>query len=227
MPQCPKCGADVADGAGQCPSCGVAFVRLPVVPPPPPPPMPTPSQPARSGREKQQWFIACAVLGGCAVLAIPIFGAILFPVFAKAREKARQTACLANVRQISLAMLSYEQDNDQCFPPRPGGVSSAPAAGSNSPYPADDWRTQLLPYVRQSEVFMCPTRHQPDSYEFNDELYGLRLESIKGPERTLGVFEKGYPSGSPPPPHNRGYNIGFADGHCRWVSGYEGTPGRP
>ena len=50
------------------------------------------------------------------IAIIAILAAILFPVFAKAREKARQTSCLSNLRQIGTAILSYAQDNDEQFP---------------------------------------------------------------------------------------------------------------
>ncbi|MGQ9733315.1 MAG: prepilin-type N-terminal cleavage/methylation domain-containing protein [Candidatus Zipacnadales bacterium] len=49
------------------------------------------------------------------IAIIAILAAILFPVFAKAREKARQTSCLSNIKQISLAMLAYAQDYDERF----------------------------------------------------------------------------------------------------------------
>ncbi|MCW3060774.1 MAG: prepilin-type N-terminal cleavage/methylation domain, partial [Capsulimonas sp.] len=50
------------------------------------------------------------------IAIIAILAAILFPVFAKAREKARQTTCASNLRQLGLAMLQYVQDNDETFP---------------------------------------------------------------------------------------------------------------
>ncbi len=50
------------------------------------------------------------------IAIIAILAAILFPVFAKAREKARQTSCLSNLRQIGTAILSYAQDNDEQYP---------------------------------------------------------------------------------------------------------------
>jgi prepilin-type N-terminal cleavage/methylation domain-containing protein/prepilin-type processing-associated H-X9-DG protein len=60
------------------------------------------------------------------IAIIAILAAILFPVFAKAREKARQTACTNNIRQIGLAMAIYAQDNDQTLPPAKGWTSEVP-----------------------------------------------------------------------------------------------------
>ena len=50
------------------------------------------------------------------IAIIAILAAILFPVFARAREKARQTACLNNVKQLSLAVMQYTQDYDEILP---------------------------------------------------------------------------------------------------------------
>src|SRR5690606_11571266 len=50
------------------------------------------------------------------IAIIAILAAILFPVFAKAREKARQTSCLSNAKQIGLAMMQYTQDHDEYYP---------------------------------------------------------------------------------------------------------------
>src|SRR3569833_1417203 len=50
------------------------------------------------------------------IAIIGIIAAILFPVFAQAREKARQTVCASNLHQQGLAMLQYAEDNDSCFP---------------------------------------------------------------------------------------------------------------
>ena len=61
------------------------------------------------------------------IAIIAILAAILFPVFAKAREKARQTSCLNNVKQLTLAMMQYAQDHDERWP---GALLPAPAPGT-------------------------------------------------------------------------------------------------
>jgi len=50
------------------------------------------------------------------IAIIAILAAILFPVFARAREKARQTSCLSNVKELGLGLMMYVQDYDECFP---------------------------------------------------------------------------------------------------------------
>src|ERR1022692_1536581 len=78
------------------------------------------------------------------IAIIAILAAILFPVFAKAREKARQTSCASNEKQLSLAMLQYVEDYDELF------------TGLNNWGHDGDWATPLMPYVKSTGVFQCP-----------------------------------------------------------------------
>jgi prepilin-type N-terminal cleavage/methylation domain-containing protein len=65
--------------------------------------------------KKTRGFTLIELLVVIAIIAI--LAAILFPVFAKAREKARQTSCLSNLKQLSLAILQYTNDNNETYPP--------------------------------------------------------------------------------------------------------------
>lgn len=82
--------------------------------------------------------------------------AILFPVFAQAREKARQTSCLNNEKQIGTAMLSYKQDYDDvavpCFILK--STASATAALTNMD---GGYSTLIMPYVKSQKIFQCPS----------------------------------------------------------------------
>lgn len=113
------------------------------------------------------------------IAIIAILAAILFPVFAQAREKARQTSCLSNQKQIGLAMMQYVQDYDELYPrvdyfygskPIPGAPSSATGAFADriNHY---HWWFYLHPYTKTSEVFFCPSRNWED-FDKNDE-YGV------------------------------------------------------
>ena len=87
------------------------------------------------------------------IAIIAILAAILFPVFAKAREKARQSACINNQKQISKAMLLYLGDNDETFP----GYTLV-----IGPYTGWLWETGLKPYIHldannQANVYWCPS----------------------------------------------------------------------
>ncbi len=80
------------------------------------------------------------------IAIIAILAAILFPVFAKAREKARQTACLSNMKQLGLSFAQYTQDYDE---KSPNGVNVY-APGGNG------WAGEVYAYVKSVKVFQCP-----------------------------------------------------------------------
>jgi prepilin-type N-terminal cleavage/methylation domain-containing protein/prepilin-type processing-associated H-X9-DG protein len=82
------------------------------------------------------------------IAIIAILAAILFPVFAKVREKARQTACLSNEKQLGLAFMQYIQDNDEQWPVN-GCYHSAPSYGQC-------WGGQVYAYVKSTGAFTCP-----------------------------------------------------------------------
>ena len=79
------------------------------------------------------------------IAIIAILAAILFPVFARAREKARTASCQSNLKQLGIAYLMYAQDYDETLP-----VYAVTTAGS--------WRIQILPYIKNRQVFMCPSQ---------------------------------------------------------------------
>jgi type II secretory pathway pseudopilin PulG len=92
------------------------------------------------------------------IAIIAILAAILFPVFAKAREKARQTACLSNGKQLGLATLAYAQDYDETFPPVGGENSNTVYDGVKSDgSPFNGWSLVLQPYVKSRGLFICPS----------------------------------------------------------------------
>jgi prepilin-type N-terminal cleavage/methylation domain-containing protein len=118
------------------------------------------------------------------IAIIAILAAILFPVFARAREKARQAACTSNVKQIGLAWMMYVQDFDECYPPnnspaaplaewamRPGGpFPCKPCRPVNKvtgkPY---DPRVFALPYIKNIQIFACPSDRPIDKGRVPDE----------------------------------------------------------
>ena len=82
------------------------------------------------------------------IAIIAILAAILFPVFAQAREKARQTACLSNTKQIGLGIYQYVQDYDEVLPM--GGWGNGPTYGGR-------WFRDIYPYVKNVGVYTCPS----------------------------------------------------------------------
>ena len=85
------------------------------------------------------------------IAIIAILAAILFPVFAQAREKARQTACLSNVRQMGFAVTMYTQDYDETFP----------LAATATPQGFLNWHHLTDPYVKNKQVWVCPSANLP------------------------------------------------------------------
>lgn len=87
------------------------------------------------------------------IAIIAILASILFPVFSRAREKARQTSCLSNIKQLSLAANMYSGDYDEMLPTNVMDLN-----GSNSNNVGDmTWRSMILPYVKNTQIFMCPS----------------------------------------------------------------------
>ncbi len=86
------------------------------------------------------------------IAIIAILAAILFPVFAKAREKARQTSCLSNIKQLATAALMYAQDYDEVLPQE----------YMYSPYPTNLfwWPDLLYPYTKNWQLGACPSQDQ-------------------------------------------------------------------
>src|SRR5580693_4847283 len=108
-----------------------------------------------SNQARQRAFTLIELLVVIAIISI--LAAILFPVFAQAREKARAIACLSNMKQIGTALQMYVQDNDEriffragCAFGRSGDVPTA-ADSSNR------WWNQVMPYLKSKAVFTCPS----------------------------------------------------------------------
>jgi prepilin-type N-terminal cleavage/methylation domain-containing protein/prepilin-type processing-associated H-X9-DG protein len=95
------------------------------------------------------------------IAIIAILAAILFPVFAQARESARQSTCASNMNQLAKAILMYASDNEQTLPMNrvvlgPGG-SGLPDALRRT------WATLVSPYVKNKDVYFCPNAEKPEA----------------------------------------------------------------
>jgi prepilin-type N-terminal cleavage/methylation domain-containing protein/prepilin-type processing-associated H-X9-DG protein len=103
------------------------------------------------------------------IAIIAILAAILFPVFAQARERARQISCINNLNQLGKASMQYLQDNDETYV---AWFGSSLASGKG-------WSESLMPYVKTDSVFVCPSdyidRTDPKakvrSYTMNGDWY--------------------------------------------------------
>jgi len=144
------------------------------------------------------------------IAIIAILAAILFPVFAKVREKARQTSCASNEKQISTAILGYLQDADEKFP---SGTNSVGYPGID-PESGQGWAGQVATYIKSGGLFKCPddptqaggAQTSVDSYALNSNLInttsnmnpggpmanpsGANSSSISSPASTVMLFEE-------------------------------------
>ena len=116
---------------------------------------------------KRKAFTLIELLVVIAIIAI--LAAILFPVFAQAREKARQTSCLSNLKQLGVALSMYEQDYDGALCQTSWELGSFKAKVQ--------WTYLIQPYVKNQQIFVCPSDPTPVT----------PLNPICGPGDTPGV----------------------------------------
>jgi prepilin-type N-terminal cleavage/methylation domain-containing protein/prepilin-type processing-associated H-X9-DG protein len=121
------------------------------------------------------------------IAIIAILAAILFPVFAKVREKARAIACVSNEKQIGLAFTQYIQDNDEKFPCGNFTTTNGNHLG---------WVGQVQSYTKSNGLFRCPDDPDtasaigaPVSYSFNNNLANLSQASANAPSNTVLAYE--------------------------------------
>jgi prepilin-type N-terminal cleavage/methylation domain-containing protein/prepilin-type processing-associated H-X9-DG protein len=174
------------------------------------------------------------------IAIIAILAAILFPVFAQARDKARQASCLSNNKQMGLALVAYSQDYDETYPRVYTNVA---------PQGPRDWKNDIEPYTKNSQIYICPSRGtQLYGYAYNyyyATSTGIPLAQIKFVARQLIVGEvqptastavTGFDSTGVDrlvpkncylgtndvrfqsiAPHQKGTVVVFADGHAKWL----------
>jgi len=141
------------------------------------------------------------------IAIIAILAAILFPVFAKAREKARQTSCASNMKQLALSTAIYVQDFDERFPCGNTGTMFT-AAGVTNP---DGWAAQIYPDVKSLGVYKCPDDSTlangalvPISYAMNSNVAGTTgtLSSFVSTSASILFFEVSGVQADPTTPTN-------------------------
>ena len=168
------------------------------------------------------------------IAIIAILAAILFPVFARAREKARQTSCLSNVKELQLATNMYISDYDEklqmyCWRLYPGGVETKVMM-----------QYAVQPYIKNRQILECPSHTGMHigpggdpyclcggyAWSINATRERPKLAKFSRPAETIIVADSdgtgwiGYYEGSVQQTtdrHNEGCNIGFLDGHAKWL----------
>jgi len=180
------------------------------------------------------------------IAIIAILAAILFPVFAKAREKARQASCGSNYKQLGLGLMQYVQDYDETFP----YVDNRLVGGAYVYY------YFMEPYLKSSKILVCPSNKNGPimncanggapwvllgCYWGTPYQNGATLAELQVPSQIVAFYEDGLtePNGdffgsfryndmwggwsgtynpAVKPPHSDGINMNFADGHVKWFN---------
>jgi len=183
------------------------------------------------------------------IAIIAILAAILFPVFARAREKARQASCLSNLKQLELAAIMYKGDYDETnFIDRmPTTNAPTPTGPYASTYGGNFyfWTDTLAPYIKNTQIWLCPSDISNGttccvpprrSYQPNGDMVytttGVKEAAIVAPAETIHLIESNYNTrahysdqgsyampGNPASRHNQGWNIAYCDGHAKWFRG--------
>lgn len=143
---------------------------------------------ARRGFASGELFVVMAMIG--------LLAAILFPLFARARDNARRRACQNNLKQLGLGFHQYTQDYEGRFPPaKIGGVRPVKPGTQRSLKPLVGWMDALYPYTKSGTLNYCPASPKPLSgnanspnataYWFNGNLSAVPTKRLKNPATTL------------------------------------------
>ncbi len=143
--------------------------------------------PASKIRRKASMKSAFTLIELLVVIAIiAILAAILFPVFARARENARRSSCQSNLKQIALGVIQYTQDYDERYP---GYFYNQ----------ANYWVAQIQPYLKSEQIYQCPseptTQGSVTSGSYLDYFYNKQLTSYSPPVNAeLGLNQAALPN---------------------------------
>jgi prepilin-type N-terminal cleavage/methylation domain-containing protein/prepilin-type processing-associated H-X9-DG protein len=193
---------------------------------------------------KRHGFTLIELLVVIAIIAI--LAAILFPVFSRAREKARQASCQSNEKQIGLAFNMYLQDYDEeyCGAQAADAANFAASGGYVGAWiykaaGATAWDVRgggLYPYVKNGQLFLCPSKGTSFALNCTYEMTGnLAWQSEGNVEDVAGTVLLGEQScddgvgsqgddGGGFIKHNGGSNFCFVDGHVKWFQANKVTP---
>ncbi len=137
------------------------------------------------------------------IAIIAILAAILFPVFAKAREKARQASCQSNLKQIGLAIMQYCQDYDERYPANdPVSYDHGDGSWLRTAWPG--WvSNHLTPYEKNAQIYVCPSgtgwfysyrNSQNSSYCYNYiAFYGATMGQMSEPAKMALMWDSANP----------------------------------
>jgi prepilin-type N-terminal cleavage/methylation domain-containing protein/prepilin-type processing-associated H-X9-DG protein len=136
------------------------------------------------------------------IAIIAILAAILFPVFARARENARRASCQSGMKQIALGIFQYTQDYDERFPTSPFDQTSYNAGGTYG------WADKILPYTKSVQLYQCPSDRSPTANP--DGTGGSSYSDYWGNENLI-------------PKYSAGVNVAALTNSSNTVLNYEST----
>ena len=189
-------------------------------------------------RSRRRGFTLIELLVVIAIIAI--LAAILFPVYARLKEKAIRTLCLSNCKQLGTAFQLYLDENDGTYPGC--GATEQPDGWVITPADFDVQVNEgaIYGYVKNRDIYVCPFQRRKSvavklSYSMNDRLQYFPQSSIKAPSGCLVLVEEDEDTANkgegandgkfkivnwwdrPAQRHGGGGNHVFADGHGKWV----------
>jgi len=155
-----------------------------------------------SVKRRKSGFTLIELLVVIAIIAI--LAAILFPVFARARENARRASCQSNEKNIALGFKQYIQDNGEKYPPAIVGGSGLKTSGESG---------ALSEYIKSGAIFICPS----DSVKTGS--YGYVLTTAPNESAIAETATEPLINETSATRHFAGQNIAFVDGHVKWGKG--------
>lgn len=144
------------------------------------------------------------------IAVISVLAAILFPVFARARENARRARCMSNLKQFGMGLMMYVQDYDETYPPNQTvdlGIEPPGGRWLGSTSTAWVWEQLLQPYIKSVQIFTCPSgkdlnsswRERPlrghygaSQYLFRGAASTIKLSTVVSPATTYAMMDAGY-----------------------------------
>jgi prepilin-type processing-associated H-X9-DG protein len=182
MSTCPACAEDIPDDVANCPHCGISIHEYG-----------SPGGGSGGGRKMSTLLIVVLVVGGLFALfmcaAVPV--ALLVPAVQQAREAARRTQCMNNLKQIGLALHNYA-DQHGTFPPA--------FISDETGKPMHSWRVLILPYIEETQLY--------SEYNFSEPWDGPNNS------RLLSRMPKVYACPSNPPGGTATAYMGALGDHC-------------
>ena len=149
--------------------------------------------------QRRRGFTLIELLVVIAIIAI--LAAILFPVFARAREKARQASCLSNIKQMTLSLMMYVQDYDERYMHSGYVIPGMPqgSEGVNVCW----WRFLLHPYVKNWQIYLCPSsgtdvdasdsrQQYLNHYGYNSRIANRKNSEVDRPSQVIALGDAGH-----------------------------------